>query len=109
MRTLNEDAIERIIRSQQLCESLTVRYLADLTAFDDQNRTVMAMQFRSDVLMEVQNEEYQRAIAGLDKFITDYLNDDPLLRIDFRGLAAILRPVLVVLTNAQQHGLDTRD
>ena len=109
MRTSDEDAIEKIIRSQQLGASLAIRYTADLVAFDRQNGTTMATQFRRDVLMEVQNEDYQRAIAGLDKFLAEYLDNDPLLRIDFRGMASILRPVLVVLANAQQNGLDTED
>ena len=67
-----EHAIDTIIRSQQLCESGTIRYAAELLAFDNENGTAMARQFHRDVLAEVQNEEYERAIIGLDKFINDF-------------------------------------
>lgn len=101
-----EDAIDEIIQSQNLCESLTVRYTADLVAFDDSNGTSMALQFSRDVWEEVRNEEYRRAITGLDNFVADFLRDDPLMRIAFGGLISVLRPVLSVLVNAQQSGLD---
>lgn len=69
----------------------------------------MASRFQQAVLAEVQNEEYQRAIAGLDSFVADFLHNDPLMRIDFSGLTAVLRPALVMLVNAQLNGLDVSD
>ena len=69
----------------------------------------MAPQFHHDVLAEVQNEEYERAIIGLDKFINDFLDDNPLMRIDFSGLITMLKPTLVVLANVQINGLDVSD
>ena len=104
-----EHAIDSIIRSQQLCESGAIRYAAELLAFDNENGTTMAPQFHRDVLAEVQDEEYERAIIGLDKFINDFLDNDPLMRIDFGGLITMLKPTLVVLANAQINGLDVSD
>ena len=101
-----QSAIDTLIRCQQLCESVTIRYAAELLAFDDVQGTEIAAGFRSDVLVAVQSEDYQRAIVGLDKFIADFLSDDPLMRIEFGGLQTMLRPTLVVLLNAQQNGLD---
>lgn len=109
MRPSNEEAIDKIIRSQQLCESLTIRYTADLVAFDRENGTTMAMRFRRDVLVEVQKEQYERAIVGLDGFVANYLDNDPLMRQDFLGLGSILRPTLVILADAQRVGLDSSD
>ena len=105
----SEDLISEIIRAQQLCESLAVRYAADLMAFDDENETDMAARFVRGVLVEVQGEEYPRAVTGLDRFVADFLDNDPLMRIDFGGLVSVLRPVLVILASAQQNGLDTED
>lgn len=102
-------AIDAIIRCQQLCESETIRYTAEMLAFDDAHGTALATQFRRTVLVEVQNEDYRRAIVGLDRFIADFLDSDPLMRGDFGGLRTMLRPTLVVLTNAQEQGLDVSD
>ena len=102
-------AIDAVIRCQQLCESEAIRYAAELLAFDNLNGTDMASRFREGVLAEVQSEEYRRAIAGLDGFVVDFLDNDPLMRIDFSGLTTVLRPALVVLVNAQLNGLDLAD
>jgi len=109
MRASNDDAIDEVIRAQQLCESLAVRYTADLAVFDGENGTSMAPQFHREVLEPVQREEYRSATVGLGKFTADFLNDDPLLRMDFTGLTSVLIPVLLVLDNAQQNGLDTSE
>ena len=106
LRPSQEAAIDAIIRSQQLCESLANRYTADLLEFDDRNETRMAGQFRRGVLAAIQDEDYQRAVVRLDDFAADFLHDDPLMRIHFGGLTTMLRPILVVLANAQQNGLD---
>lgn len=102
-------AIDALIRCQQLCESEAIRYTAELLAFDNLNGTDLASQFRQDVLHEVQREEYRRAIAGLDGFVRDFLDNDPLMRLDFSGLTTVLRPALAMLVNAQLNGLDVSD
>lgn len=102
-------AIETLIRCQQLSESVSVRYAADLLEFDRLYGTGMTHQFRRDVLDNVQQQEYGQAIIGLDRFVADFLDSDPLMRIDFSGLNGVLRPALVLLVNAQEHGLDVSD
>ena len=102
-------AIEALIRCQQLSESLSVRYAADLLAFDNLHGTDTAQQFRRDVLDNVQQQEYGPAIIGLDRFVADFLDSDPLMRIDFSGLTEVLRPALALLFSSQEHGLDVSD
>ena len=80
-----------------------------MLAFDNENETYMASQFRENVLSEIENEEYQSALIGLDKFIDDYLAQDPLMRMDFGGLSGVMRPALVVLVTAQVNGIDTAE
>lgn len=80
-----------------------------MLAFDDAHGTALAVQFRRDVLAQVQSEEFRRAIVGLDRFIADFLDSDPLMRGDFGGLQTMLRPTLAVLTNAQERGFDVSD
>ncbi len=99
-------AIDAIIRCQQLSESEAVRYAAELLDFDSLNGTGMAPQFRKDVLDKVQQQEYGPALIGLDRFVADFLDLDPLMRIDFSGLTQVLRPALALLFNAQENGLD---
>ena len=104
-----DSAIDAVIRCQQLCESEAIRYAAELLAFDDLNGTEMASRFRQAVLAEVQSEAYRQAIAGLDGFVADFLDNDPLMRMDFSGLITVLRPALVTLANVQLNGLDVSD
>lgn len=83
-------------------ESLAVYYTALLYNYHYGD----APPFRDLVLAPLRDERYAAAFAGLVEFISQHYDRQPLLREFHSGIREVLYPVLQLLANIAEYGVD---
>ena len=62
--------------------------------------------FYDEVIRHLDNGEFSHALRGLDYFIVNIFDQDPLMRVDTPGIRNILHPMLWALAAATEFGID---
>ena len=64
--------------------------------------------FYISVIRHLDDGESPSALQGLEQFIADFFDRDPLMRMDMPGIRSILYPMLSTLVAAMELGIDPR-
>lgn len=90
-----DDAFEQWLELQEMALSLARHYTAVLYDWHEP----AAMAFRNGVLRPMDGTDYNDALRGLDAFLADWYDTDPLMREYCPGIKTVLRLVLIGLTS----------
>ena len=62
--------------------------------------------YYTSVIRHLDDGEFPSALQGLEQFIADFFDRDPLMRMDMPGIRSILHPMLWALVAATELGID---